>query len=593
MSLNSGSEIDDRSLDSPQNPIFYETKRDPKATFLQKLRTFFWFYPDMLINLISKFRPISYIFVYGLIALILWQTNAAAIFSASLPEFAQPSQVLIEGVTGKISSLNPLRITHNQIERDLQELIFSKLVKISNDGVPRPDIARTWAVADDGKTYTFFLRSNIYWHDGVKMTADDVIFTFEAVQKMQGDDSYAKEFEKVKISKIDDYTVLFTLPQENSRFLGSLSVGIVPKHILENIDANDPTEELFNQYPVGTGPFMISENEISHVLLLRNDKYFKGAPRLSQIKYVFYPTEKDVLNDMRQYKVHTFVNPSADAVAEIKKYKVFNEFSKTIYLRSKLIYFNLRNKGPLSEESVREALSLATNREEIIKATGEPGKESLGPIIPQSWAFDGTIDRYRYNISRANKTLDAADWKYPGGTGGSGRYREKNGKQLIVTLTFLDGTINAKIAQVIKSQWADVGVNVILDTQTYQEISSETVPRREFESLLFELETTADPDKYNLWHSLKVDHPGLNLSGYKYDRVDILLERARKETNKENRKSDYSLFQKYIMRDMPALYLYHPAYTFIAHQNVKGIDLKDVVLPQDRYANIEQWYLAR
>ena len=78
---------------------------------------------------------------------------------------------------------------------------------------------------------------------------------------------------------------------------------------------------------------------------------------------------------------------------------------------------------------------------------------------------------------------------------------------------------------------------------------------------MFEIETTVDPDQYNLWHSLKSSYPDLNLSGYSYERVDILLEDARRTNKIEDRKDKYSLFQKYLTQDAPAIFLYHPNYT--------------------------------
>jgi peptide/nickel transport system substrate-binding protein len=113
---------------------------------------------------------------------------------------------------------------------------------------------------------------------------------------------------------------------------------------------------------------------------------------------------------------------------------------------------------------------------------------------------------------------------------------------------------------------------------------------RDFELLLYEVETTVDPDQYNLWHSLKVDYPGLNLSGYNYERVDLLLEDARKTTDVTTRKSDYVQFQKYLMKDAPAMFLYNPSFNFYYDSSLKGIDLTNINFSYDRYWNIEDWY---
>jgi peptide/nickel transport system substrate-binding protein len=148
-----------------------------------------------------------------------------------------------------------------------------------------------------------------------------------------------------------------------------------------------------------------------------------------------------------------------------------------------------------------------------------------------------------------------------------------------------------KVAEILERQWSEVGVKLVLDTQDYERISSETIPRRDYDMLLFEIEASPDPDKYNLWHSTQSEYPNLNLSGYAYERVDIYLEEGRKDIKTEVRKKAYAQFQKYIMADMPAIYLYHPTYTFIAHDSVKGIELNGLLLPQDRYHYISNWYI--
>ena len=266
----------------------------------------------------------------------------------------------------------------------------------------------------------------------------------------------------------------------------------------------------------------------------------------------------------------------------------YKTYSFLTPLRQKIIYFNVNHSGPLSSTSVRQALSAATNKELLIDKLPLKGTPSNGPIMESSWAYDDSIDRFLYNPNRAGELLDKAGWIISEETG----YRTNGSDTLSITLSYLDSPINTTIIENLTSQWADAGIELIADPQGYDRISSETVPRRNFEALLFEIETASDPDKYNLWHSTKTEYPGLNLSGYSFERVDILLERARTENNRELRKEDYSLFQKYLMNDMPALYLYHPNYAFIAHDTVKGIELSEAILPHHRYDSIEHWYIS-
>ncbi|MBN2100635.1 hypothetical protein JW710_01945 [Candidatus Dojkabacteria bacterium] len=583
-----------RKIQEQANPIFWESKGSEKMSIIQKLRTRIWFFPDYLLGFIYETRPFSFILIYSALALILWQSVTFAyqkqgnIFN--LPE----EQVLVEGVVGHVNSINPMFITHNQTERDLQELVFNQLVSIAPDGSAVPELAESWAISNDGRAYTVFLRKDVKWHDGERFTADDVVFTFESIQKLIDEDSFASALEEVQINKLDDYTVGFQLKDPNVTFTESLAIGIVPKHVLENTRTADIRVDPFNSYPIGTGPFKIVENNDTEVILDRNKDYFLGTPKLQRIVYKFYPDSNAVDLELKQFEIHTYNNPPYKEVENIKEYSVFKNKTFTMNLRTKLIFFNLRDQGPLQSEKVRHALSTATDKQELVDTVGYHAEPAGGPISKKSWAYDDSLDRYGYDEKRAIKFLEDDGWKLPSSDNDEDtQYREKNGAQLSIKLSLLDSEANNTIANNLQKQWKKLGIKLVIDTQSYEKLVSETIPRRDFEALLFEVENTPDPDKYNLWHSLNSDYPGLNLSGYSYDRVDILLERARKKTSQEERKEDYSLFQKYFLDDMPALYLFHPTYSFIAHESVRGLELEDIGLPHERYHNVEKWYIER
>lgn len=568
--------------------IFKGTNTWKDMNIIQKFRAFMWFMPDRIFAAIHKLRPFSYLFFYLVISVLMWQTVS---YAAQNPESAlnpPKEQILTEGVVGKVSSLNPLFITHNQIDRDIQSLIFNQLVDIDSTGTPQPEIAETWAVSADGKSYTFFLRDDVYWHDGKKLTAEDVIFTVETAQKIQDSDSYAEVFKNVKISKIDDFTVIFELEDPNSAFIQSLSIGIVPKHILENTSISKLRYTQFNNYPIGTGPFIMNKNDKVEVVLLRNNDYFVDKPKLEKIKYIFYPDEETAELALKQYQIHSLAQPSQQMIEDLYNSEIHKTRSFPMILRSKLIYFNLRSEdSAINSNNVRHALSYATDRQEIIENIHSAGLRSPGPIHSKSWAYNENLDIRDYNQEKAREKLNDAGWKLTQ----ESQYRIKDGETLTLTLTLLNSEANNALAKILQTQWREVGVKLVFDTQKYDKIASETVPRRDFELLLFEIETTPDPDKYSLLHSSKSEYPGLNLSGYDYQRADILLERARQETDQNKRKNDYDLLQTYVLRDMPMLYLYHPQYSFIIHKSVKGVSLQESLLPQDRYATICDWYI--
>ena len=134
------------------------------------------------------------------------------------------------------------------------------------------------------------------------------------------------------------------------------------------------------------------------------------------------------------------------------------------------------------------------------------------------------------------------------------------------------------------------GVILKVEKLNYTQITQEIIATRDFELLLYEIETTVDPDQYNLWHSLKSNYPDLNLSGYSYERVDILLEDARRNIDDGIRLQRYILFQKYLVADAPVVFLYQPNYVYIYDNDLQGVNLGNINFSYERFHNIQDWY---
>jgi peptide/nickel transport system substrate-binding protein len=144
----------------------------------------------------------------------------------------------------------------------------------------------------------------------------------------------------------------------------------------------------------------------------------------------------------------------------------------------------------------------------------------------------------------------------------------------------------------LKELLNEEGVIVNLEPLNYSQLTQEILATRNFELLMYEIEVTIDPDQYNLWHSLQKEYPNLNLSGYEFSRIDILLEEGRRETEQSERKEDYEFFQKYLIQDMPAIFLYRPSYVYVVRDTVKGIQYENLVRLEDIYRDVYSWELV-
>ncbi|MEK6590871.1 MAG: ABC transporter substrate-binding protein, partial [Nitrospinota bacterium] len=196
---------------------------------------------------------------------------------------------IIIGEFKKFSLINPV-LSVSSVTSHLESIIFDGLIKVDEKGEPKPNLADTWKVSEDGLRWTFYLKKGVRFHDGVELTAKDVAFTYEAAKNPKNKGRYLNFFKFVEDIRVKDkYTIEIILKRPYASFLYGLEVGILPKHLLEGKDLNS-TE--FNQNPVGTGPYRLyswSENEI---ILKANEDYFNGRTFLNKIVIKIFPNQK-------------------------------------------------------------------------------------------------------------------------------------------------------------------------------------------------------------------------------------------------------------------------------------------------------------
>ena len=192
----------------------------------------------------------------GIVAVLLVSQQTSSITGPILP---QPEQggVYTEGIVGSLGRLNPLLDWNNSADRDVDRLLFSGLVKFDEHGLPQPDLAKAWGVAQDGTVYNFSLRDNAVWHDGKPVTSDDVLFTID-MMKSAGS-LYPQDIKdlwgKIEVTKLNEKTLKFKLPEPFVPFMDYLTFGVLPKHLLESVPPDQMATADFDINPVGSGPY--------------------------------------------------------------------------------------------------------------------------------------------------------------------------------------------------------------------------------------------------------------------------------------------------------------------------------------------------
>lgn len=344
----------------------------------------------------------------GILTLIILisslQIGQTFYYSASQPVPGHGG-TFVEGVVGDFNFINPL-LAQTDLDRDLTSLVFAGLTKfdpVSNNIV---DDLATHTLSPNKRTYTFTLRDNLYWHDGVPVTADDVIFTFKDLIQSEAfpNPSLAADFANVEITKVDEKTVKMTLAKQYAFFIYNTTVGLLPKHILENTAPADLLAADFNLKPIGCGPFKVDTVTTNAVQLTAFEKYHSGEPYLNSIIFRIFASKEELLKNLDG--ITGTKDLSEEAIASLKndaRLKL-HDFNLPQYVA---LFFNTQSPI-LSDEKLRLGLQLATNKQAIADKLAKPVQIIDTPLLEiatSNW-------KYEFDAGRADGALFDAGWKY-------------------------------------------------------------------------------------------------------------------------------------------------------------------------------------
>ena len=339
-------------------------------------------------------------------------------------------------------------------------LVFQGLL-VSNDNINNveKDLCEDYTISPDGITYVFVLKDDVYWHDGEKLTVDDVLFSIETCILAQEVNGYLKKgiqgiggvkmFEKGQTDSIlgidvDGNSLTIKLSKQDSRFLGVIAqLPILPKHCLENV----PIEELgtcdFWKMPVGSGPYKVVENKDNKEAVLKLNMQYSGKkPKIEQIRY-------KVLENPETQGFDMTITSQPEV---IKKFQEKEEYKtiKTGNLYYRYLYFNLdgrtgENEGLLQSQRVRQALVMALDKQEIANRIYRGSAMVIDGGIPESdgWYTQIEEPNLAYNPNRAKKILEEENFDFS--------------KTLVLT-RYNQDEISAKLLEYIAESWNELGI---------------------------------------------------------------------------------------------------------------------------------------
>ncbi len=428
-------------------------------------------------------------------------------------------------------------------------------------------------VSEDGTVYSFELKQGVKFTNGTELTARDVKFTFERMfTPATGAKSFSyfnmivgakdmldgKATELAGIEIQDDYHFTITLEYAFAPFvknLGTSYADIFPEDACTQagdswgIDAN----------LVGTGPYKFQSNDPNtEAVLVKNEDYHGGEVKLDEIHVIYY---SDTTTKLLAYE-----NGDIDAcdlpAAQLSQYKDAYSDQITAYYPLGTCFLSLNlDIAPMNDVRVRQAISLAVNREELVEyvldGAGIPATTYLNPSIP---GHDDSLPVYEYNVERARQLL--AEAGYPDGVtieGGMVRQAEQT------------------LATAIQGYLAEVGINFVFDTVDNATWSSERATGKlPFTFITWNaLYADADFQVYNYFYGANSGRQSVNYSNPEFDR---LMDDARSDTDESHRAELYKQADKFLSdTDMVCVSLYYPQFQFLAKPYVKNMKVGNLI----------------
>jgi len=466
-------------------------------------------------------------------------------------------------------TLNPI-LTNNKYVRDYSVFVFESLVTLDKNQKPVPTLAKSWEISDDGLTWTFHLEENVFWHDNMPFTAEDVEFTINAIISSPNS-SYKPNVSNITMfSAIDRKTFRIVLKNPNSFTAELMTFPILPKHYFEGEElASSPK----NNSPMGTGPYKFAEyNPGQYVKLKSNENWWKSEQDNSSDLKIPYIQEIEIrLYDKTKSRTDAFQGGDVDVLTIDRglwsKYNGRTDITMKKYISNEFEYiaFNLSNKI-LKLPEVRQAIAYAVDKTKIINSIlhGEAIASDL-PLIPDTWLNDTNAVFYSPDKEKARKLLEDGGWKESNGL----LYKKINGANTALKLEMLvneDNSTRLKVAEEIKNQLKEVGIELTITKLKWDE-EMKRIDRKRFDMVFIGCQITSVPDISFLYSS---ESGQLNISGYKNEEVDEYLRKITMEKNDDVKKSYYSKLKELINQDVPYLGLYFYNEAVVYSKRIKG-----------------------
>lgn len=609
---------------------------------------------EKILALVKRFSATEKV-IFGALCIVLLVSAIALVTMVNelflVPVPTQGGQI-DEGVVGLPRLINPV-LAFSDTDQDLTALMYSGLMKYEN-GVLVPDLAESYTVSSDGLTYTFTIKPDARFSDGTPVTAADVIFTIGEIQNVELKSPQSANWAGITATDLSANQVQFTLKQPYAPFLSNTTIGILPKHIWNNVSTDEFIFSQYNIQPVGSGPYKLgsitrdSGGIPTAYTLVPFSDYEGGEAYISKIVIHFYADEPTAVSAYKSGMIDSIASINPTDVAHIASTTPSARLIVSTLPRIFGVFFNQNQQPILADVTVREALNIALNKNAIVnqvlgnygvaidspipvdalrtnneisttslsstisspasstminstttKTTVTPTKKSGSkqPTVvapPSTPALPSSISfNPNGNIALAKSILIQDGWTL-NAQDVFYKYTKMTGTTtLAFSISTADSPDLKQVADMIRDQWAAIGVKVTVNVFEPGDLNQSIIVPRKYDALLFGESVGWDLDLYPFWHSSQRNAPGFNIAMYVNAKADQLLTDARSNLDPNVRAQDYAAFDTIIQDDVPTAFIYSPDFVYILPNNVKGVENDNPIdSTSDRWNGVSKWYIA-
>lgn len=481
---------------------------------------------------------------------------------AALPAMAEDGRTggtLIVWLPGDPSTYNADAVP-DDLAINVMENVLSKLVKFDYAGNLLPDLAETWDISEDGLTYTFHLRKNVSWHDGVPFTGEDVLWSLQKIAKEGHSANYLANVTDIQAP--DAATVVLTLSAPDAGLIYNLSwygMYILPKHLFDGQDWL--TTEAATAKPIGTGAYRFVEAQkgVSYTLEANPD-YFGGVPQTDKVIYSIIPDANTAVQAFLNGEVDFLgSNGLGSSLQTVKDSGLANVYTRPFASRY-YAGFNLAREHT-GKLAVRQAISLGIDREAILqKALGGDGTvaEGFAPsAIP--WAYNKDDVVPARDTAAATALLE-----------GAGYTKNADGFYFTLDLPTMSNAPFPEVSTVVKASLKEIGININIINLEMAAYIDRILAQRDYD--LTVLSGYQGPDASAL--ATRVGSQGmLNFMNYASTELDDALAAGVATTDQAERAKHYYAAQKILSQDLPILPLVEAVVNEVSASYLSGTPL--------------------